>query len=107
MDRHSATLDSQTYASRERFRTPTDAQASTSSVSATPRRQTQSSPPSGASARSRGTPGSGSTAPWVDVTHSLFDIGEIKSAFDGDSHTLVRTFEANPAVVRLMFPRGR
>jgi 4-amino-4-deoxy-L-arabinose transferase-like glycosyltransferase len=43
----------------------------------------------------------------VDVVHSLLDVGEIQSAFDGDDFTLARTFDANPAVVRLTFPAAR
>jgi hypothetical protein len=40
----------------------------------------------------------------VQVRYSLLDIGEISNMFDSDQHTLARTFEANPAIVELIFP---
>ena len=43
----------------------------------------------------------------VAVKHSLLDIGEPGHLFDGDPHTLARTFESNPAVVQLEFPAPR
>jgi hypothetical protein len=43
----------------------------------------------------------------VTVRHPLFDIGRIDDVFDGDSFTVARTFEANPAVLQLTFPRPR
>jgi 4-amino-4-deoxy-L-arabinose transferase-like glycosyltransferase len=43
----------------------------------------------------------------VPVRYSLLDIGEIGHMFDGDRHTLARTFEANPAIVELNFPNQR
>ena len=43
----------------------------------------------------------------VDVVHPLLDLGEIQDAFDGDDFTLARVLQANPAIVRLTFPRAR
>ena len=40
----------------------------------------------------------------VQARHSMFDMGEIAQAFDGDSHTFVRSLEANPLVIELVFP---
>ncbi len=39
----------------------------------------------------------------VLVRHSRFDAGQLKDLFDGDTFTLVRTLEANPAVVEMSF----
>ena len=39
----------------------------------------------------------------VEVTHPLLDIGQIADAFDGDRATLIRTFEANPLNLTLVF----
>ena len=39
----------------------------------------------------------------VQVKHSLLDMGEAHSMFDGDQHSLGRSFEANPAVIELAF----
>jgi hypothetical protein len=43
----------------------------------------------------------------VQVKHSLLDMGEALSMFDGDQYTLGRTFEANPAVIELAYPASR
>ena len=43
----------------------------------------------------------------VTVKHSMLDIGEVGHIFDGDPHTLGRTFEANPAVIELHYPTPR
>jgi len=43
----------------------------------------------------------------VQVRHSMLDIGEAQHMFDGDQHTLARTFEANPAVIELTYPTSR
>jgi hypothetical protein len=43
----------------------------------------------------------------VMVRHPLFDLGRIEDVFDGDSYTVARTLEANPAVLQLTFPRPR
>ena len=43
----------------------------------------------------------------LTVRHPLFDIGRIEDVFDGDSFTVARTLEANPAVLRLTFRRPR
>ncbi|UCD99626.1 MAG: hypothetical protein JSV42_02540, partial [Chloroflexota bacterium] len=43
----------------------------------------------------------------VQVRHSLLDIGEAQHMFDGDPHTLARTFEANPAIVEISYPSPR
>jgi hypothetical protein len=37
----------------------------------------------------------------------MLDIGEAQHMFDGDQHTLARTFEANPAVIELTYPTSR
>ena len=39
--------------------------------------------------------------------HSRFDIGDVKSMFDGDPFTVARTIDANPLVLRLRFARPR
>jgi hypothetical protein len=39
--------------------------------------------------------------------HSRFDIGDLRSIFDGDSFTVARTLDANPLALRLRFPRPR
>lgn len=39
----------------------------------------------------------------VQVKYSMLDIGQIHNMFDGDPHSLGRTFEANPAVIELTF----
>ena len=39
----------------------------------------------------------------VEVTYPMLDIGGIADAFDGDSATLIRTFEANPLNLTLTF----
>lgn len=39
----------------------------------------------------------------VEVTYPLLDIGQIVDAFDGDRATLIRTFEANPLNLTLVF----
>jgi hypothetical protein len=43
----------------------------------------------------------------VVVAHSLLDRGRIQDIFDGDRFTLMSTLEANPAVVKVTFPRPR
>jgi hypothetical protein len=43
----------------------------------------------------------------VRVGHSAFDIGGIQGLFDGDPATLVRTENANPAVIVVQFPHPR
>lgn len=43
----------------------------------------------------------------VQVKHSMLDIGEPYHMFDGDPHTLARTFEANPAEIELTFSEPR
>jgi hypothetical protein len=43
----------------------------------------------------------------VDLLHSPFDAGQAQNLFDGDVYTLVRTMEANPAVIELTFPEPR
>jgi hypothetical protein len=37
----------------------------------------------------------------------MLDMGEVGHIFDGDPHTLGRTFEANPAVIELLYPTPR
>jgi len=39
----------------------------------------------------------------VEVTYPMLDIGQIMDAFDGDRATLIRTFEANPLNLTLVF----
>ena len=39
----------------------------------------------------------------VTVTHPKLDIGTIAAAFDGDTNTLIRSFEANPLTLELSF----
>ena len=41
----------------------------------------------------------------VQVKYSMLDIGQIHNMFDGDPHSLGRTFEANPAVIELIFSK--
>ena len=41
----------------------------------------------------------------VSVKYSKLDMGSIQNAFDGDSNTLIRSFEANPLVIQLTFPQ--
>jgi hypothetical protein len=43
----------------------------------------------------------------VTMLHSRFDMGQASNLFDGDVHTLVRTAEANPAIIDLIFPQPR
>jgi 4-amino-4-deoxy-L-arabinose transferase-like glycosyltransferase len=43
----------------------------------------------------------------VQVKHSLLDMGEALTMFDGDQYTLGRTFEANPAIIELTYPAAR
>jgi 4-amino-4-deoxy-L-arabinose transferase-like glycosyltransferase len=43
----------------------------------------------------------------VEVRYSLLDMGEIEHIFDRDPHTLGRTFEANPAIIELLYPTAR
>ena len=43
----------------------------------------------------------------VEVNHSLLDMGEVMHIFDGDPYTLGRTFEANPAVIELLYPTSK
>jgi hypothetical protein len=43
----------------------------------------------------------------VQVSHSIFDGGQLRDLFDGDTYTLARGLEANPLVVELDFPEPR
>jgi hypothetical protein len=43
----------------------------------------------------------------VQVSHSIFDGGQLRDLFDGDTYTLARGLEANPLVVELTFPEPR
>jgi len=43
----------------------------------------------------------------VTITHSQFDIGQVSDLFDDDGFTLVRTLEANPAIIDIEFPVPR
>jgi 4-amino-4-deoxy-L-arabinose transferase-like glycosyltransferase len=43
----------------------------------------------------------------VLVQHPVFDAGRINDVFDGDTYTLARTYEANPAVFVLTFDKPR
>lgn len=43
----------------------------------------------------------------VIFKHSLLDMGEAGQIFDGDPYTLIRTFEANPAILQFEFPSPR
>lgn len=43
----------------------------------------------------------------VVVAHSQLDIGTPQAIFDGDPHTLMRGFEANPLVIELRFAQPR
>jgi 4-amino-4-deoxy-L-arabinose transferase-like glycosyltransferase len=43
----------------------------------------------------------------VRLRYPMLDIGEPQQMFDGDSETLGRTLEANPAVIELTFPEPR
>ncbi|WP_129626386.1 ArnT family glycosyltransferase [Candidatus Oscillochloris fontis] len=43
----------------------------------------------------------------VVVAHSQLDIGAPQAIFDGDPHTLMRGFEANPLVIELRFAQPR
>ena len=43
----------------------------------------------------------------VSFRHSSLDIGTIEQAFDGDTNTLLRTWEANPMVIEMAFPQPR
>jgi hypothetical protein len=43
----------------------------------------------------------------VRLRFPMLDIGEPQQMFDGDSETLGRTLEANPAVIELTFPEPR
>jgi hypothetical protein len=40
----------------------------------------------------------------VKIQHPLLDMGEVENLFDGDTFTMVRTFDANPALIVLTFP---
>jgi 4-amino-4-deoxy-L-arabinose transferase-like glycosyltransferase len=42
----------------------------------------------------------------VDVRYSVLDMGVIRQAFDGDSDTPIRTWEANPFVIEVDFPES-
>ncbi len=44
------------------------------------------------------------TGQTVTVAHTPFDSGPLTNLFDGDSRTLVRTRETNPAVIEIAFP---
>lgn len=43
----------------------------------------------------------------VEIQHPLLDMGEVENLFDGDTFTMVRTFEANPVLIVLTFPQPR
>ena len=43
----------------------------------------------------------------VQVSHSIFDGGQLRDLFDGDTYTLARGLEANPLIVELTFPQPR
>ena len=43
----------------------------------------------------------------VEIRYSTLDIGTIEQAFDEDSNTLLRTWEANPMVIEMDFPGQR
>ncbi len=43
----------------------------------------------------------------VQVRYSFLDMGEIYQVFDDDRFTFIRTAEANPLVVELLFPQAR
>jgi 4-amino-4-deoxy-L-arabinose transferase-like glycosyltransferase len=43
----------------------------------------------------------------VQIQHPLLDMGEVENLFDGDTFTMVRTFEANPVLIVLTFPNPR
>ena len=43
----------------------------------------------------------------VPVRYSYLDMGDISLVFDGDPHSLARTWEANPFVIELDFPTSR
>jgi hypothetical protein len=39
----------------------------------------------------------------VQIQHPLLDIGEVENLFDDDTYTLVRTYDANPALIILTY----
>ena len=41
------------------------------------------------------------------ITHSRLDIGRIGNLFDGDVRTLIRTADANPALLDIQFDQSR
>jgi hypothetical protein len=41
------------------------------------------------------------------IQHPLLDMGEVENLFDGDTFTMVRTYEANPVLIVLTFPEPR
>jgi hypothetical protein len=43
----------------------------------------------------------------VKIRYPMLDIGEPQQMFDGDTETVGRTLEANPAVIELTFPEPR
>ncbi len=43
----------------------------------------------------------------VQVSHSIFDGGQLRDLFDGDPFTLARGLEANPLVIEWTFPEPR
>jgi hypothetical protein len=43
----------------------------------------------------------------VMIQHPLLDMGEAENIFDGDTFTMIRTFDANPALIVLTFPQPR
>ncbi len=43
----------------------------------------------------------------VRIQHPLLDMGEVENLFDGDTFTMVRTYEANPVLIVLTFPKPR
>jgi len=43
----------------------------------------------------------------VMIQHPLLDMGEVENIFDGDTFTMIRTYEANPVLIVLTFPEPR
>jgi hypothetical protein len=43
----------------------------------------------------------------IEIQHPLLDMGEVENLFDGDTFTMVRTFQANPVLIILTFPQPR
>ena len=43
----------------------------------------------------------------VMIQHPLLDMGEVENLFDGDTFTMIRTYEANPVLIAITFPEPR